>query len=326
MVTLSICILVGRGDDNIERLVSTIVHDETYPYDVMLVVDENYRGQSFDGGIFKSFPVPVKILRYCGGKKQPAMRNMAVVNCTSDFIWFIDDDVSLKCDTIKRIFDELDVLSRNNQIACVAGKINEEISYDPNDLPYPVGLHPYKGTIGYFGCNYSKFDSVNYKYITIGGLSRPIISFAQGTSMVFSVAVLKKIGGFNEDLSNQYATYEDSEPSLLMFKYGYFTVFSSEFPIVHHKMARLSGVGRTNGDIQYNKSIIDNHIISLVQNRYPTALKSLFYSQSFGFYHMLRMLSEKHTVYTKFSLFLTQPFINIKTMLLALVRGRNKWI
>lgn len=309
MIRLTLSVLVGRGEDNLERLMDSLNLSVNKEFILQLIFDLNQRDSDFQ--FENKTDIKVEVYNFSGTHKQPEMRNVALNNCNTDYIWFIDDDVSIFPDTMQKAIDSLDIFEFNRNVGCIAGKIIEEINYDPESLPFQIGLHPYKGTIGYFGAQINDFSKSKYKFLKGGKDDFPIVEFVQGTSMLFRVSALNSIKGFNEQLGINYASYEDSEPCFALAKQGYMTVYSDRFPVVHHKMLRITGVGRTNKDIKYNLSVIRNHILSLMVNKYPTRVKSVLFSFMFANYHLLRMLSEKHKLKDKLSLLIKQPIVNI---------------
>lgn len=295
MASVDICVLVGRDNSNLNRLFKSLKESIDQDYGLILVYDQNYVTSKIKGHEF--FGTRCTLIPYKGFSKQPEMRNLALSTSQSDYIWFVDDDVSFDINTIKKARSFLGRCYTHNNIGCVAGAIDEPRNYDPSKLPFPIGLHKFKGTIGYFDAALADFSPKIYNFICIHGVGYPIIAFPQGTNMIFCRKALKSIKGFNESLGIGYATYEDSEPSMALSKAGFVTIYNPELRITHHKLPRVSGVDRSNENIHYNLTVIRNHAVSLICNRYPTWIKSIYYTILFSFYHSIRISRDRKLVY-----------------------------
>lgn len=288
MISVDICILVGRGDENLKRYMESFEAMSEMPAKLIVVVDMNFRGEipamEFD------VPVEIEVIPYRGRLRQPAMRNMALKASTSDFIWFMDDDVSIPRCSLENLTKVLNSFTGLN-IGCFAGKIIEERSYDPRMLKFPVELHWFRGAIGYFGGDLSCFDSSRYKFLSSAdGTQLPRVEFSQGTSMVFEKKSLVGVGGFNEQLGVDYASYEDSEPSFALARANKHTVYCPDFELIHHKMVRVNGASREKPTLPYHYSLIRNHGVSLLCNAYPSVTKAFIYQAGFSLAQAFRFV------------------------------------
>jgi GT2 family glycosyltransferase len=285
---VDICILAGRGDENLSRFLQSFNQLTVMPKSLIVVVDMNHRQHVPDVRVKSG--VLLNVIEFRGGGRQPKMRNLALRASCADYIWFMDDDVSLERHSVENLNLVLDDI-KGSSVCCVAGKINEEISYDPSTLPFPIRLHWAKGSIGYYAADRSAFDENKYVFfIGANGVKYPVVEFPQGTSMVFSVNLFGDIG-FNEDLGINYASYEDSEPSFALKRAGLLTIYSPDFELQHHKLLRLDGSDRSARSLIYNYSLVRNHTLSLIVNSYPSKSLALGYSFSFTMVQFLRFVS-----------------------------------
>lgn len=299
MVSVDICVLVGRDNSNLNRLFQSLMHSEEQDFNLILVYDKNYVDTKIE--VHKYLALRCNLIQYSGVLKQPQMRNLALNVARSDYIWYIDDDVSFDRHTIGKAKRFLLSCAKHQHIGCIAGSIDEPRDYDPSRLPFPIGLHRFKGPIGHFDATLPEFDSKLYSFVCIQNKSFPVVQFPQGTNMIFNLKALKSINGFNENLGIGYATYEDSEPSMALSKVNYVTIYNPEIRVTHHKLPRVSGVDRSNEDIRYNLTIIRNHAVALIGNRYPTRFKSIYYTILFSIYHSIR-ISRNRKILTPFVL------------------------
>lgn len=290
MKTIDICILLGRGDEHLRTYIDSFNRMRMKPKTLIVVVDMNFRNSV--PNIEIEGDVGIELIQYNGKKKQPEMRNLAVLKSKSDYIWFMDDDVSLPEQSFKQLQNVIDDID-DYEIGCIAGKIIEDRDYDPSKLIHPIELNAIRGTIGYFEADVTKFPQSKYKFITSKTECKyPCVDFPQGTSMVFNRQHLLKVGGFNEILGIDYASYEDSEPSFALWKNNFITVYVPNFEIIHHKLLRVDGTSRNNPTLNYQYALIRNHCISLVGNQFPSRSRSVIYSIFFSATQTYRFLAK----------------------------------
>lgn len=290
--SISLAVISGRDEKNIIRFMKSIEDLLVKPEELIVISDLNHC--NYDMSLYlKDLPLSINLvyMEYDGASKQPAMRNLALNLCSSSFIWFVDDDVSLHPQSLGNLKELIQDLPKEPSIGCVAGKIIEDKGFDLSKIKKPIEFHPIKGPVGLFDIDNQKFPLCLYDVIvTTSGKKYPIVDFAQGTSMAFDVAKLKSVRGFDESLGVGYSSYEDSEVSLALLKKGHRTIYASQFELIHHKLPRIAGVGRGNADYIYNKYLVRNHTISIFKNSYPSLTKSPFYVISFMFLQTLRCI------------------------------------
>jgi len=286
-VNIDVCILAGRGNENLSRFLDSFNQLTVMPKSLIVVVDMNHREHVPD--IIIKDGVFLHVIEFRGSGRQPKMRNLALGASCADYIWFMDDDVSLEVRALEKLGLVLEDI-KGSRVGCVAGKINELISYDPSTLPVPIQLHWARGAIGYYAADRFAFNEGKYDFfVGATGMKYPIVPFPQGTSMVFSVNLFRGIG-FNEALGVDYASYEDAEPSFTLKRHGLFTIYSPDFELEHHKLLRIDGSDRSSKSLSYNYYLVRNHTLSLITNNYPSKLLAVGYSLSFTAVQFLRFL------------------------------------
>lgn len=284
---VSIVILVGRDQSNLERLYESIFKLTILPNEIVLVINKD-NDVKFDESKFLISGVKIVFLYTCN-KKQPEMRNVGITSVSSDYIWFIDDDVTLNSDSLENLYKILNNLT-NSSIGCIAGRIIESKEFT-GKLDRPIDFTFFRGFIGDFSLDNIKFPSNLYNLYTVNeNIKVPIVPFAQGTSMVFNKEYLINVGGFDEDLSYGYCSFEDADPCLALFRKGYKTVYTSDVVLTHHKMLRVGGLTRGYDNFLYQSSIIRNFLVVIFKNKYPNIFFWPAYILTFTFFHYLRLL------------------------------------
>jgi GT2 family glycosyltransferase len=284
---VTIIILVGRDQNNLERLYESIVKLTKLPTEIILVVDEDVV-LNFEESKFLIDSVRLVFL-YTKNKKLPEMRNLGIQSATSEYLWFIDDDVTLNFDSLE-VLENILISLNDNSIGCIAGRIIESKDFT-GKLTRPIDFTLFRGFIGDFSLENSDFPSADYKNFKINeSIKLPVVPFAQGTSMVFNKIKLLSVGGFDEDLSYGYCSFEDADPCLALYRKGYKTIYASEVVLTHHKMIRVGGVTRGYDNFLYQSSIVRNFLVVIFKNKYPNILFWPVYILTFTFFHYLRLL------------------------------------
>jgi glycosyltransferase involved in cell wall biosynthesis len=98
---VSIVILVGRDQSNLEKLYESIFNLTILPKEIVLVISKD-NDVKFDESKFLIKGVKIVFLYTCN-KKQPEMRNIGTKSASSEYIWFIDDDVTLNSDSLENL-------------------------------------------------------------------------------------------------------------------------------------------------------------------------------------------------------------------------------
>lgn len=291
--TITLSILIGRDEVNLNRCVESIKKLSEYPNEVIIVKDINYCKirDSVIENIFEDLKNKIKFtfLHYSGNMKQPDMRNLALKKCNSEFIWFVDDDVYLQKDSLfnlKKIINQLEDVDKK---IVIAGSIEEKFSVKKPEIP--IKISPFIGIIGYFNWELKDYKKKIYKELILKDKTKlPIVPFCQGTNMIFNTSLIKEIGGFNLDLSGGYSSFEDSEPSFTIANHGYKTIYAPSVKLIHFKENRVGNSSRVFSNIEYSRAYIKNYTISLISNNYPSKIKARLYPLIYIFYHSLRML------------------------------------
>ena len=289
MVTIALIVLVGRDEENFIRCVKSIMGQDTRPDEIIFVYDTQYTKVRYRE-IFKIYSTDnVKELEYVGVIKQPAMRNLAIGLATSDFVWFVDDDVQLDSESCRNALYILNSINQNKtNVGGIAGRVIDVEFPRRKYKKKPVYLSLIRGATGFYDWELDEYAKY-YKKVSIIDKLYPVIPFSQGSNMIFNRKILLEIGGFNELLGNGYATYEDSEIGFALYKNGYLTIFAPEISLLHYKMPRIGGKLRTDNDLLYGKSLSRNYAISLIMNNYPGRILKFIYLIIFVLVHPIRM-------------------------------------
>ena len=89
-----------RPKDNAD-LINSINKLSGFPDELIIVYDIKNCGKAFEYDVLLNCKI-IKI-PYYGNGVQPHMRNLLLENASGDFIWFIDDDVTLLEDSVKEL-------------------------------------------------------------------------------------------------------------------------------------------------------------------------------------------------------------------------------
>ena len=219
----------------------------------------------------------IKLFVYSGSKKQPAMRNIALKNCSSRYLWFIDDDAIIPEYSIKNLPKLLHLLDDWPEVAFVAGKIIEKRGKNLRKIINKPQIHYCNGLNYHFGVNPEFYIRKEKNLIKYKNYKFPSALFPQGTSMLFKTIYLSSIGGFNEDLSSGYASYEDSEPGILLNNLGFFGIYSDAITVHHLKLRRVNYNSRNSMDYRYLIGLIRNYRRTLLNCSWNQYLKNIVF-------------------------------------------------
>lgn len=287
MNNISIAVLVGRNQENLLKLYGSLKSLTMLPHEIILVIDKANSIEFEESSFILPF-VPV-IFLYVENRKQPYMRNLALRNTTGNYIWFIDDDVTLNKDSLYNLTHLTCDIKCDQKIGCIAGKIIEKKDFIKK-FKKPINFTFFRGFVGDFSIDKKSLNEKNYSTIKIGETKYPIVLHAQGTSMIFNKDMLSEVGGFDEDLDYGYCSFEDTDPCLALFKKKYVTIYASEIELTHHKMIRIGGVTRGYDNYTYQSSFLRNFIIVMYKNKFPNQYLSLANILTFIFFHYIRIL------------------------------------
>ena len=99
---LTLAVVSSRSIEKISLLLMNIDAFSSYFKEIIIVFNSEVSQRS-------DFPKStidnkkIKLFGYSGFKKQPAMRNIALKNCSSRYLWFIDDDAIIPEFSIKKV-------------------------------------------------------------------------------------------------------------------------------------------------------------------------------------------------------------------------------
>jgi len=285
MSSITLSSLIGRNIDNYKKLENSILVSSELPCEIIHCVDQNIVKFSIDD-VDDRLKGITKILYGFG--KQPELRNIILKEVKTDVIWFIDDDVSISIDAIKKLNSLTSmVINFKSKVGAIAGKIIEPKNTKKDKRP--IYMNFFQGFTGDFNFDISYFKNFNYKWFKFSDkLSLPIVDTLQGTSMVFFAETLNEIGGFNETLSHGYSSFEDCEPLMRLKTFNKIVVYSDLFELIHHKAPRINNETRGFENMSYQISFFRNFIISVISNKYPSFFKSLVFCFVFSLTHFLR--------------------------------------
>tara|TARA_B100000989_G_scaffold295498_1_gene276728 strand:+ start:22280 stop:23311 length:1032 start_codon:yes stop_codon:yes gene_type:complete len=255
----------------------------------------------------------LELISYDGGGKQPAMRNLALSACKTPYIWFVDDDVRIPNFTIKKLRKLILLFDLSPELAFASGKIIEKRKKNLKKLISKPLIHPLFGLNFPFGVNPEFLIRKGYRSLNFNDQIFPYISFPQGTSMLFRTSSLKSIGGFNVDLYSGYASYEDSEPGLLLTKFNYFGIYTDLITVHHYKLPRVNSVGRESISSKYLIGLVRNYRRTLVFNKIPNKFSFTMFYFSHSFYIFIKIF------YSLFQSFTFSKVIMIIDILLKLL-------
>ncbi|MCZ8230044.1 glycosyltransferase [Flavobacterium sp.] len=287
MNNITITVLVGRNQENLLRLYESIKLLTIVPYEIVLVIDKA-NSIEFDESSFLLSDVSV-IFLYVENKRQPYMRNLGLKHATGNYVWFIDDDVTLKNDSLFNLSKLINNIKSDQKIGCIAGKIIEVKDFVKN-FKKPINFTFFRGFIGDFSIDKKSLNERYFSFIEIGTDNYPIVLHAQGTSMIFNREMLMTVSGFDEDLDYGYCSFEDTDPCLALFKEKLVTIYASEIELTHHKLIRIGGITRGYDNYTYQSSFIRNFIIVMYKNKYPRKYLCFINISAFIFFHFIRIL------------------------------------
>lgn len=332
IIRVCLVVIAGRDSKNLERLLETIRHLSKKPDELIVVYDLKQCKKSIE---IDMTGVVVKNIEYFDDGKQPHMRNLALMETDCDYIWYIDDDVSLEDNSCEQLYKLLKDVDSIENLGAVGGRIIEDKGFDRSKIIKPIDFDFVKGPIGLFDIKSADFPKDLYEVVKgSSGKEYPVVDFCQGTSMVFKRDKLKGIGGFDEDLGIGYSSFEDSEPGFALKKNGIKTIYSGDFSLTHHKLPRIGGVSRGNQQFEYNKFLVRNCIISLIKNNYPSKKTMSFYLVMFCVVQYGRCLKENLknkdanlvTVFVKSTFCIIEGFgLGVSTVIKSRFKRKNSF-
>ena len=273
---LTLAVVSSRSIEKISLLLMNIDAFSNYFKEIIIVFNAEVSQRS-------DFPKStidnkkIKLFGYSGFKKQPAMRNIALKNCSSRYLWFIDDDAIIPEFSIKRLPNLLHLLNDWPEVAFVAGKIIEKRGKNLRKIINKPQLHFCNGLNYHFGVNPEFYIRKEKNLIKYKNYKFPSALFPQGTSMLFRTSYLSSIGGFNEDLFSGYASYEDSEPGILLNNLGFFGIYSDAITVHHLKLRRINYSSRNSMDHRFLIGLIRNYRRTLLNCSWNEYFKNIVF-------------------------------------------------
>ena len=179
-----------------------------YPDFEVIVVDDRSTDNSVE--IIKNFKV--KLLRHQDQQRQGMARNTGAAKANGEILLFIDGDVCVKKDTLKKIGD---VFLEKKEITAVVGIPDKK-------------------------CVYKNLASINFnRRVHYNYLKLPdYINVLYGSVSAVKKEIFLKMGGFNKNITG----VEDNEVGLRLANAGYKIYHSKDITIVHHKKIYLLGL------------------------------------------------------------------------------------
>ncbi len=176
-----------------------------YPDFEIIVVDD----KSTDNSIEAIKKYQIKLLTHMKNRGQGAARNTGAKQAEGEILLFIDSDVCIKKDTLKKI---VYIFYDKKNIEAVVGMPDKKCIYkNLSSMHFNRRIH----------FNYSKLpDYINILYGSISAVRKDIFS---------------KMGGFDERISG----VEDDELGFRLAEAGYKIYHSKEIQVVHYKNIRL---------------------------------------------------------------------------------------
>lgn len=216
--------IVTRNRPQLLRECLASVYDQSRLPEAVIVVDNSIGSY---GALLTSAKVPLTFIHTTLPLgSQPAMRNIALHRCHTQFIAFLDDDCTVNdkwAESLVKSFDGSETW----------GGIGGRIVDEDQSLPTPIAevgrYSVFGGTRGGFDCD--------------AGESILSVHHIQGTNMAFRVDALAAIGGFDEALGG-YATFEELDVCLGLRRAGYEIGYCSNAIAYHRRADREGGFTR----------------------------------------------------------------------------------
>jgi GT2 family glycosyltransferase len=226
---------LNRTDFLLQTLKDLIIQECTIPFEI-IVVDQS----RLVDALIEKFCNDYAFISYCHitfFKGLPEARNYGWQNAKYDFILFLDDD--LRCN-INLLEEHFSVLSTEN-VGVVAGGIFEVFKKNQD-------------------CKVGDFNF--WTATPLRGFHKEgTFAAVHGGGGNFSTKkeVLRKVSGFDENLTKGAALYEETDYCLRVKKAGYRIVFHSKATVDH--LAAATGGCRVEDIGQYISSLVRNRAI-----------------------------------------------------------------
>lgn len=176
----------------------------------------------------------------------PIARNIGLRFIKYKHILFLDDDAFCDDRVITVLKDLTDRYPKNHifGVRIIQGTQVGKSEFEKNKPSFSI----------------FRWSSGNYNSVGIGIQN---IECVQGTCMCFSADALKKVGGFNENLSVGYASFEDTEICLKINKvFGSGAVFTDRACVTHGLAPRALGSRKLTSDADFLHSFARNGVIT----------------------------------------------------------------
>lgn len=223
-------IIPNYNDADTLPLCLEAVLNSDYPDFEVIVVDDN----STDNSREMIEKYDVKLLLHEDNRGQGAGRNTGAEQASGEILLFIDGDVCIKKDTLRKIAD---IFSQRSDIAAVVGMLDNTYVYKNI-----CSIH-FNRRLRY---NYSMLpDYMETLYCTVSAVRKN---------------AFRKIGGFTEGMT----AMEDSEIGFRLVAEGYKILHSKHITVTHHKNIGFFGLLRNdfNRTVDRMKLLLGRRMVS----------------------------------------------------------------
>lgn len=227
MISYCVAVITKNRPKILYKCLSNVFNQDLMPNQI-IVVDSSENDES-KKLISKKFPsIDYYKLKLESGS-QPRLRNLAIKNCNTDILAFLDDDGFAK----KKWLKNLDTTYKKNpNIVGVGGRIiqGKPIRLNSKNINKVCGL----------------FDFYRWSYGSSNIVGNELIQVKhfQGTNMSFKLKALKSIGGWDKKLCHGYASFEETDVCLRLYLSGKKLIFNPKATVVHGLAPRDKGYSR----------------------------------------------------------------------------------
>ncbi len=227
MITYCVAVVTKNRPKILFKCLSNIFNQDLMPNQIIVVdASENDESKKL---IRKSFPCIDYFKLKLDSGSQPRLRNLAIKNCNTDILAFVDDDGFAK----KKWLKKLDATYKKNpNIVGVGGRIiqGKPVRLNSNNISKVCGL------FDFYRWSSGSSNIIGNKLIEV--------KHFQGTNMSFKLKALKSIGGWDEKLCHGYASFEETDVCLRLYLSGKKLIFNPKAVVVHGLAPREKGYSR----------------------------------------------------------------------------------
>jgi GT2 family glycosyltransferase len=239
-MTFSVVIITRDRPATLRRCLDCLLEQSFMPSEIILV--DNSTQPETELLIKMHYRSVIRIGVSAPLGSQPLLRNIALARVTGEIVCFLDDDGFADRFWLQSTAELFGALHP----AGMAGRViqGRETSIDGVPQRTPFRFSPVFGALG------------NFNAVT----SLPIeAEHAQGTNMAFSAEILRRIGGWDENLSGGYASFEEMDVCLRILRAGGRILYNPDAIVVHGVDPRAGGMPRELGSsVKYAYSYARN--------------------------------------------------------------------